>query len=128
MPTQEIQRDKDHATTETTPVSNRVAAIFAAFRKIFGKPEHTREVSHRGTWELVVCIEPDELDGGFVAECVDLPGAMAQGETEEEAFENLIDAIQGVIAVRMEEQVKSIDFKMAPVGTQKPGRRVSVAF
>lgn len=43
--------------------------------------------------------ERDELDGGWIAECVELPGCMSQGETEAEALENLADAIDGVLAL-----------------------------
>ncbi len=32
-------------------------------------------------------------EGGFIAECPDVPGAMGQGETEREAIESLIAAI-----------------------------------
>ena len=43
-----------------------------------------------------VSTKRDEIDGGWIVECVDLPGCMSQGETEEEAIENLVDAIGGV--------------------------------
>ena len=50
-------------------------------------------------------VEPDELDGGWVAECSELPGTMSQGETEREALDNLTDAISGVLSVKMQESV-----------------------
>lgn len=61
------------------------------------------EPSH--SWDLVQGIDftPDEVDGGFVAECLDVPGAMSQGETPAEALENLIDAVQGVVAAMTDE-------------------------
>ena len=40
-----------------------------------------------------VIIYPDE-DGIFVAECPSLPGCRSQGDTIEEAFENIKDAIK----------------------------------
>jgi hypothetical protein len=43
--------------------------------------------------------ERDELDGGWIAVSVDLPGCMSQGETEAEALENLADAVDGVLAL-----------------------------
>jgi predicted RNase H-like HicB family nuclease len=52
-----------------------------------------------------VLLERDEVDGGWIAECVDLPGCMSQGETEEEALENLSDAIGGVLAVRVQDRL-----------------------
>jgi predicted RNase H-like HicB family nuclease len=42
-------------------------------------------------------VERDEVDGGWIAECISLPGCMSQGETEEEALENLADALAGVL-------------------------------
>lgn len=42
--------------------------------------------------EYPVVLEPDET-GGFVAYCPTLKGCVSQGETEEEALENIRDAI-----------------------------------
>jgi predicted RNase H-like HicB family nuclease len=50
----------------------------------------------------VIEVMEDELDGGYVVECVNLPGCMSQGETVEEAFDNIGEAIGGVIAARFE--------------------------
>lgn len=43
-----------------------------------------------------VIIEQDE-DGIFVIECPSLPGCISQGNTREEAIENIKDAIKGYI-------------------------------
>lgn len=48
----------------------------------------------------------DELDGGFVASCIDLPGCYSQGETEEEAVSNLVEAISGVMEARMQRHLR----------------------
>ena len=45
---------------------------------------------------------PDPEDGGFVAEVLELPGCLSQGETPEEAYANLQDAMAGWIAVSLE--------------------------
>lgn len=45
----------------------------------------------------LVLITPAE-EGGFVAECPSLPGCISQGETREEAVENIKEAIRGYIA------------------------------
>ncbi|HXF50509.1 MAG TPA: type II toxin-antitoxin system HicB family antitoxin [Dehalococcoidia bacterium] len=37
-------------------------------------------------------------DGGFIAEVLELPGCVSQGETPDEAFDNLNDAMAGYIA------------------------------
>jgi predicted RNase H-like HicB family nuclease len=122
MPVQEAERSgstQAEATNETSPVPKPVIAFFAAVRKVLGRAEDFRETVHepptvkdRGTWNLEMVVSPDELDGGFIAECPDLPGAVAQGETEEEALESLVDAVQGIVAAKMEEHLRSIDFDM----------------
>jgi predicted RNase H-like HicB family nuclease len=50
---------------------------------------------------LTVRIRPDEVDGGFVAECLELPGCVSDGDSEEEAMHNIAEAIIGVLAVRI---------------------------
>lgn len=44
-----------------------------------------------------VVIHPDE-DGGYWVEVPSLPGCISEGDTVEEALENIKDAIQGYIA------------------------------
>lgn len=44
-----------------------------------------------------VVIHPDE-EGGFWVEVPSLPGCISEGDTVEEALENIKDAIQGYIA------------------------------
>jgi predicted RNase H-like HicB family nuclease len=41
-----------------------------------------------------VVIYPDLEDGGWVAEVPTLPGCISQGDSKEEAIENVRDAIQ----------------------------------
>jgi len=43
-----------------------------------------------------ILIEQDE-DGIFVAECPSLPGCISQGNTRNEAIDNIKDAISGYI-------------------------------
>jgi predicted RNase H-like HicB family nuclease len=45
-----------------------------------------------------VIIEKDEEEGGFVVTCPLLKGCVSQGETEEEALENIKDAISLYLA------------------------------
>ncbi len=45
---------------------------------------------------------PDAEEGGFVAEVLELPGCISQGETAEEAYENLQDAMSGWIAASLD--------------------------
>lgn len=54
---------------------------------------------------FTVALEP-QPEGGFVAQCIELPGAITQGETEEEALENIQDAIRLILDVRRDEAVQ----------------------
>jgi antitoxin HicB len=44
--------------------------------------------------KLVVVINPDPEDGGYVATVPSLPGVVGQGETEEGAFEDVKAALE----------------------------------
>ncbi len=46
----------------------------------------------RKVYDFKVFLEPDET-GGYVAICPSLPGCYSQGETVEEAMENIEEAI-----------------------------------
>ena len=50
---------------------------------------------------FLVTIDRDE-DGVFVAECPVIPGCISQGETEQQALENIKDAIKQCLEVRAE--------------------------
>jgi predicted RNase H-like HicB family nuclease len=117
---------------QPSPVPRPVITFFAILRQIFGKAEIKREttydpptVEHAGTWKLCVSVEADELDGGYVAECLDVPGAMAQGDTEQEALQNLIDAVQAVVAAKMEESFEATSFDPAFSAAK---RKIGVTF
>jgi predicted RNase H-like HicB family nuclease len=51
--------------------------------------------------KFLVTIDRDE-DGVFVAECPVIPGCISQGATEQEALDNIKDAIQECLEVRAE--------------------------
>ncbi len=51
--------------------------------------------------KLVIVIYPDE-DGVFIAECPSIPGCVSQGKTEEEAEQNIRQAIKECLEVRAE--------------------------
>ena len=53
--------------------------------------------------EFTVVFEPDEVDGGYIAYCLDVPGANSQGETKAEARENVAAAIALMLEVRRED-------------------------
>lgn len=46
-----------------------------------------------------VVLRRDNEDGGFNVSCPALPGCHSQGETEQEAIENIKDAIKGCLEV-----------------------------
>ncbi|MCD4799032.1 MAG: type II toxin-antitoxin system HicB family antitoxin [Methanosarcinales archaeon] len=48
--------------------------------------------------------ESDE--GGYTVQCLELPAAISEGDTKEEALENIKEAIQLVLEV-MQEQARS---------------------
>jgi predicted RNase H-like HicB family nuclease len=52
--------------------------------------------------------EPAE-EGGFTAFVEELPGAISQGETLDEARENLKDAIQLILEVNREKALDDVD-------------------
>lgn len=52
--------------------------------------------------QWIVTIEKDE-DGWYIVECPAIPGCVSQGRTEEEALENIRDAIVECLKVRTEE-------------------------
>jgi predicted RNase H-like HicB family nuclease len=52
--------------------------------------------------KYAVILEPQE-EGGFAARCVELPGAISQGETKTEALENIKEAIGLILEVLRED-------------------------
>lgn len=48
-----------------------------------------------------VTLDRDE-DGVWVVECPSIPGCVSQGQTKQEALENIRDAIAGCLQVRAE--------------------------
>jgi predicted RNase H-like HicB family nuclease len=45
----------------------------------------------------------DEPEGGYSAQCVELPGAISQGESRKEALANIKEAIEGYLEAFPEE-------------------------
>ena len=48
----------------------------------------------------------EEEEGGYSVQCVELPGAISQGETKKEALANIKEAIQGYLEVCPEDKVR----------------------
>lgn len=51
--------------------------------------------------KFIITIFRDE-DGVFIAECPSIPGCVSQGKTEQEAKDNIRDAIKECLEVRAE--------------------------
>jgi len=54
--------------------------------------------------KYTVVLEPQE-EGGFAVRCVEIPGAISQGETRKEALANIKEAIELVLEVQRDETV-----------------------
>jgi predicted RNase H-like HicB family nuclease len=63
-------------------------------------------IKEGGDLRIAFTTHKDDLDGGYIAECPDLPGCMSQGETEEEAAANLANAVSDYIAVVIEDHLQ----------------------
>jgi len=45
----------------------------------------------------------ESAEGGYTAQCLELPAAISEGDTKEEALENIKEAIQLVLEVSREQ-------------------------
>ncbi|MBN1762084.1 MAG: type II toxin-antitoxin system HicB family antitoxin [Methanomicrobia archaeon] len=48
--------------------------------------------------KYTIILEKEE-EGGYSAQCLELPGAISQGETKEEALRNIKEAIEALLEV-----------------------------
>lgn len=60
----------------------------------------------------------DDEEGYFVAECVEFPGTIARGSTEQEALDNVIAAVAEELHKKMLDQIHDI----AEADSQPPFR------
>ncbi len=63
--------------------------------------------------KYTVVLEPQE-EGGFTARCVELPGAISQGETKAKILENIKEAI-GLILEVLREDLESLNCRKSEV-------------
>ena len=54
--------------------------------------------------KFIVSLDRDE-DGVWVVECPSIPGCVSQGETKEQALENITEAIELCLQVRAEQGI-----------------------
>ena len=60
--------------------------------KTLQKPEETKIKVHGRQYTAI--LEADLQDGGYMVTCSEIPAAISQGETVEEAIENITDAVE----------------------------------
>jgi predicted RNase H-like HicB family nuclease len=70
--------------------------------------------------KYTVILEPQE-EGGYTARCLELPGAISQGKTKEEALANIKEAIELVLEVLSQElasrsNVEILKVELADIG------------
>ena len=56
--------------------------------------------------KYTVILEPQE-EGGYTVRCLELPGAISEGETKEETLENIKEAISLVLEISSQELATS---------------------
>jgi predicted RNase H-like HicB family nuclease len=61
------------------------------FRK-FAVPKEEQVVIDARSFTVI--LTPDIEDGGYTVQCKEIPAAISQGETEQEALDNIIDALE----------------------------------
>ena len=54
-----------------------------------------------------VVLEEDEEVGGYIVSCPGLPGCFSQGDTADEALENIKEAIQECLESLAKDEIKS---------------------
>ena len=54
-----------------------------------------------------IVLEEDEEVGGYIVSCPSLPGCFSQGDTVDEAIENIKEAIQACLESLAEDEIKS---------------------
>lgn len=61
----------------------------------------------------------EESEGWWVAKIAEVPGAISQGRTKEEARENVLDALQELLAFRREEAqaLHGSNFEFVPLAS-----------
>ncbi|WP_440954997.1 type II toxin-antitoxin system HicB family antitoxin [Methanosarcina sp. Mfa9] len=67
--------------------------------------------------QFTVKLEESE-EGGYTAQCLEIPAAVSEGDTKEEALENIKEAIQLVLEVTREQaqvlgEVEKVDISSA---------------
>ncbi len=85
--------------------------IIGALKKDLGQlidpKEYKVEVNNM---EFTVLLTPDIEDGGFTVQCKEIPAAISQGDNEQEAIDNITDALE--LCLETESILKSEDHQV----------------
>ncbi len=57
---------------------------------------------------FTIALREDKDEGGYIAECLDMPGCVSEGETQEEAVVNIQKAIRDCLDVIFEDCVREM--------------------
>ena len=68
--------------------------------------------------KYTIILEKEE-EGGYSAQCLELPGAISQGESKEEAINNIKEAIEAVLEV-FNQELKGLS-KVVEISTVEVG-------
>ena len=56
---------------------------------------------------FTVVLTPDLEDGGYTVQCQEIPGAISEGDTEQEALDNIIEVLEEVLRFEKEKQAQA---------------------
>jgi predicted RNase H-like HicB family nuclease len=98
-----------------TGIERTSTGVVQAFLRQVRRAFHSFETSRserpgqvEATWAFTVEVTEDHLDGGWVAECLNFPGCVSQGETQEEAVNNLTEALTEILRLRIERGMQEV--------------------
>ena len=80
-----------------------IAGLQGELKKV-ATPKEEKVVVDGQTFTVV--LTPDLEDGGFTIQCREIPGAISEGETGQEAMDNIIDALELVLEHEREFQAR----------------------
>jgi DNA-binding transcriptional MerR regulator len=56
---------------------------------------------------FTVVLTPDLEDGGYTVQCQEIPGAISEGDTEQEALDNIIEVLEEVLRFEKEKHTQA---------------------
>lgn len=96
------------------PMTSLAARIMGAVQGALNPDRPTDEPHGQTRIKVTIEIARDELDGGYVSRVLEFPGCVSQGDTEQEALDNAVDALAAVIEARMTSHIDAHDYEELP--------------